>query len=82
MAMVILEVAGLVLGAFSASVGFSLKMYLLLNIRLLRGDLAYQKLLANKTLNDRGEVQDLLRVVRGYLATFDSPEFSQYEMLR
>lgn len=64
------------------TIGFSMKLYLLLNVRLLRGDFAYQKLLASKNLDNRSEVQDLLRIVRGYLATFDSPDLSQYGMLR
>src|SRR6266571_2297097 len=44
--------------------------------------LAYQKLLASKSLTNRDEVQDLLRIVRCFLATFDSPDLSQYGMLR
>lgn len=77
-----LEIIAIVVGLFSAAIGFSIKLYLLLNVRLVRADFAYQELLANKNLNNRTKVQDLLRVVRGFLATFDSPEFSQYGMLR
>jgi hypothetical protein len=80
--MVVLEVIGIIFGAFSASIGFSDKLYFLLNVRLLRGDFAYQKLLVNKRLDDPVEVQNLLRIVRSFLATFDSPEYSLYGMLR
>ena len=80
--MVVLEILTIVLGIFGTSVGFSLKLYLLLNVRLVRADFAYQELLANKSLNNRTKVQDLLRVVRGFLATFETPEYTQYGMLR
>ena len=81
-AVVVLEIITIVFGIFGTSVGFSLKLYLRLNVRLVRADFAYQELLATKHLADTNKVQALLGVVRGFLATFDSPEFSQYGMLR
>ena len=40
--MVVLEIFTIVLGIFGTSVGFSLKLYLLLNFRLVRADIAYK----------------------------------------
>lgn len=44
--------------------------------------MAYNKLYANKVVSDPVEVHDLLEFVRGYLAKYESPEYSQYGMFR
>ncbi len=46
--MVVLEILGIVIGVFSAAVGFSYKLYLLLNFRILYADHAYVLLKDNK----------------------------------
>ncbi len=51
--MVVLEILGIVIGVFSAAVGFSYKLYLLLNFRILYADHAYVLLMRDKKLEDR-----------------------------
>jgi hypothetical protein len=80
--MVVLEILGIVIGVFSAAVGFSYKLYLLLNFRILYADHAYVLLMRDKKLEDRNLVQYLLRVVTDYVKPLDTPEFAQYGMLR
>lgn len=80
--MPVLEILAIIVGLFSASIGFSYKLYLLLNFRILYADQAYVKLMANRKLEDRIQVQNLVQVVTSYLKQIDSPEFSQYGMLR
>ena len=79
--MVVLEILGIVIGVFSAAVGFSYKLYLLLNFRILYADHAYVLLMRDKKLEDRNLVQYLLRVVTDYVKPLDTPEFAQYGML-
>ena len=78
----ILEIIAIIVGLFSAAIGFSYKLYLLLNFRILYADQAYVILMASQKLEDRNLVQYLLRVVTNYLKPLDTPEFAQYGMLR
>ena len=78
----ILEIIAIIVGLFSAAIGFSYKLYLLLNFRILYADQAYIILMASQKLEDRNLVQYLLRVVTNYLKPLDTPEFAQYGMLR
>jgi hypothetical protein len=78
----ILEIIAIIVGLFSAAIGFSYKLYLLLNFRILYADQAYIILMASQKLEDRNLVQYLLRVVTNYLRPLDTPEFAQYGMLR
>ena len=78
----ILEIIAIIVGLFSAAIGFSYKLYLLLNFRILYADQAYVILMASQKLEDRNLVQYLLRVVTNYLKPLDTPDFAQYGMLR
>lgn len=70
------------MGLFSAAIGFSYKLYLLLNFQMLFADQAYVRLMVQQKLDERNQVQNLLQIVTSYLKPLDSPEFSQYGMLR
>lgn len=81
--MVVLQVLAVVVSTFAGGIGYSTTLFFVLNRKLTRRDFAYQELMTKGELTDRHKILDLLEFVRGDLRRVaDSPEFSQYGMMR